>query len=55
MFHTIPDKNLSKLFCGYQRTDSQTCMKKQNNQHNIAGKEQIGELTLPHVILRIKL
>lgn len=38
-----PDKNYSKLFCGYQQSDSKIYMKRQksqNNQHNIKGEEQ---------------
>ena len=38
-----PNKNPSKLYCGYQQTDSKVCtlrQKTQNSQHNIEGEEQ---------------
>lgn len=37
-----PNKNPSKLFCGYQPTDSKVCMerqKTQNSQHSIEGEQ----------------
>ena len=34
------NQNLSKLFCGYQLSDSEVYIKKQNDQYNIKGKAQ---------------
>ena len=43
-----PNQNLSKLFCGYQQTDSKVYMerqKTQNTQHNIETQSQTTDTT----------